>query len=628
MSDDPRYNRSSEHLWPYPLWESRHPEEPAYGLLARTVERNLPGTLWARFQDLGAYGGCSVNKASVPEIARLCNADRSALDHATPKVEPDHAVVLGSRFRRDDFSVATRRWCPNCLSEHGCHLAWWDLTIVTTCPRHRVGLIKQCACGSAIGWKRQFAFSGCNCGRRLADAPAENLAENEGASDRYLVGRLTGVETLAVTLLDQLPLLDVVEILRNVGHLSIRPLAKRRQLENEVGFRRLFDAGYEGLANFPSSFRALLDRKRDEAVVPEGKFGAGRVYGKTFQKWIHQSEPASVAGALSAEIRAHAALNLTVHKRMILGEAADVQMISMVKAAAICGVPLSRMRKILIQRGLLRNGVGHPSLTFKRDFIDEIAKTLQWGITKQQVARELDVPQQYLPSLIAAGVIAVPISGGNAAAGKMPPDAATALIERLDRAVKPHADRQNCLPIPLACKSLRMNIAVLISELLAGNLEAVGVMPGARGLNSILVDVVASRAARLARKTTVTAIDIARTYGVRELVVRNLSQMGAIPARRGDRAWAIDKLAAEEFFRIHATLGPYAKRLKTREYHLACCLEASGFRPTYAPPLVKEKLFRRSDIEIFLNQEGWPPKLATPRAETAKQALPPNSQQG
>ncbi|MGO4172488.1 TniQ family protein [Bosea sp. TAF32] len=585
-------------------------EEPAYGLLARTIEKNLPGTFSARLADLGAYGPISVDKANVAEIARLCHADPKALERSTPWGGPKYATVLRERFRRDDFTVSRRRWCSVCLSEHGCHLGWWDLTIVTTCPRHGVALVDRCSCGSEIHWKRQVVFSRCNCGRPLAEAASVSLVGDEGSSDRYVVGRLTGVDPKRVPILDRLPLLDVIEVLRNVGHLSIRPMAKRRALETEMGFRRLLDAGYEGVESFPSSFRALLDSKLAEAVVPEGKFGSHRVYGHTFSRWLADKEPASLRGALSTEVRAHAARHLKLQTPTLFGAAVDRQRVGLIEAAAICGVNYERMRRILNSKGFLPTGAFDRSASFERSVIEEIASTLRGAVTFKSVADELNVGLQRVRQLIEAGVIPQPILDKKGSSYMlMPADTARVLMSRLLSAVTPEADTGQRKPIPLATKSFGISIADVVAEILTGSIAAVGVLQEERGLNSILVDVAGKRTARrIATSETMTAGDIIRTYGVSGEDAAGLLKIGAIAAKRGGHAWEVDKEVACEFFRVHTYLGPYAKRLKTSVRYLAHRLEAAGFQPAYAPPSTASNFYKRADVEAYLNQEGWPPK--------------------
>ncbi|WAP70065.1 hypothetical protein [Jiella pelagia] len=53
------------------------------------------------------------------------------------------------------------------------------------------------------------------------------LRPGEGAADRYVVGRMTDVAREKVPFLDRLPLVNGVEIFRNVGQLAIESKAGR-----------------------------------------------------------------------------------------------------------------------------------------------------------------------------------------------------------------------------------------------------------------------------------------------------------------------------------------------------------------------------------------------------------------
>lgn len=599
----------AKRLWEYPLWECHHPEEPAYGLLARVVERNLPGTFPARLFDLGAYGGHSVTKARTAEIARVCQVDRKALERTTPRVGPKYATFLGQRFRRDDFSVARRRWCPKCLSEHGSHLVWWDISIVTSCPRHAVELIESCECGKRIRWKNQGVFSQCDCGVALQDVPAAPLKPETGMADRYVVGRLTGREPVKVPFLDGLPLIDAIEVLRNVGHLSIKPDAGRRVLEQEVGFRRLLDAGYLGVESFPASFQVLLDRKLSEAAVPEGKFGARRVYGTTFYTWLTKGEPASLNGAVSAEVCRHAGRNLTLNKRTLLGMSVPRERVSMVEAAAVCGISFERMKRILIEQGMLPSGQGSRSESFERRRIEEIASTISNGLSLNDVAWELNVERHRVRLFVEAGLIAPAAEREYGVQRLYAIDSVDLLMRRLRAAVKPSTSGKPGLAADRAARSLGIALSDLLCEVLAGTVPAIGVLGDVRGVKSILVDGIGTRATRrMATAETITARDMARTYKIKEEEAIALLKAGAVKADRVGHMWMVDRAAATEFFEVHALLGPYVERLRTSGQYLALTLEASGLKAAFGPPLLRRKLYRRNDIDGYLAREGWPPK--------------------
>jgi len=66
--------------------------------------------------------------------------------------------------------LASRRFCPACLSESAHHRPWWDLTIISICPVHRLKLLDTCeTCGKKPTW-RGAGVDRCMCGADLSMA--------------------------------------------------------------------------------------------------------------------------------------------------------------------------------------------------------------------------------------------------------------------------------------------------------------------------------------------------------------------------------------------------------------------------------------------------------------------------
>ncbi|TPL73238.1 TniQ family protein [Mesorhizobium sp. B2-4-3] len=592
----------------FPLWVPHHPEEPSYSLLSRTVERNVPGDFPRVASSLGAYGGHAVTAVSVSHAARISAADLAAVAHATPSERTQKKVrVLGHVLRSDDFSVGRRKWCPACLSDHGAHLAWWDIRFVATCPRHRLFLIDQCVCGQKVGWKSRTGFSFCRCRRSLADQVAAPASDQECAADAYVIGRLTGVEPISVPLLDCLPLIEVIDTIRRVGHFALDPHLLVRAIEKKHGLGRIMSEGFAALADFPRSFQALLDRTVEAAEVPQGKFGSRRVYGDEFMTWLVQEEPQKLNGALSREVRDHANRHLTLcRNRPLLNEIVSQDFMTITEAAAACGFTSSRMKNILKQHGLVphETSLGLPTKLDAQAVLELIEK-LRNAVDVEAVEAELGIAPRVLHEIIAEGHLTLLVAG-KGVKPLMEREAAGSLLGRLRGKLRHGGVPEGSMGIPLAAKSLCMPVAKVITEVLDDRLTVVKI-GDSHGLASIILDVNGRRSDyRRSRTPTMTARDVATTFGVKEDVSIALLKAGAIVSEREGHHWLADRDSAERFFRENARMVEYAGKLGTSANYLNAFLDTHGIQATFGPPVVDRKFFPRADAEALFARTQLP----------------------
>jgi len=163
--------------------------------LARRRRTETPNVLSKR---LGFTGVAS--RASRESVERLAAEAGIPLESLLPlwRGNPHAPLVLfgghslpGSAL---DFQVNTgRKVCPECLAEHGRHLAVWDLSFVSACPIHRKVLVDTClACRDPITWKgNDVAWCGCKEGgdlRRIPAAPVTTEQANATACVQGLLG--------------------------------------------------------------------------------------------------------------------------------------------------------------------------------------------------------------------------------------------------------------------------------------------------------------------------------------------------------------------------------------------------------------------------------------------------------
>lgn len=70
-------------------------------------------------------------------------------------------------------STLSLRLCHRCLTEQGYHKWYWDLPLVTACPRHNIPLRERCHCGRTLRWRTLDLDWHCICRRNLLNDDTE-----------------------------------------------------------------------------------------------------------------------------------------------------------------------------------------------------------------------------------------------------------------------------------------------------------------------------------------------------------------------------------------------------------------------------------------------------------------------
>jgi hypothetical protein len=240
--------------------------EPAYGLLGRLAVRHGYSTS-RRFVSEMSFGIRSFvhdveNGRRLAELALLTGIPEPAFRASTRFVDESGAMFIGRELlnaRVDNKVLSTvGRVCPDCLRADleeregpiGCRphrRVWWDLRAVTTCPIHGVLLIDTCpACGGQLS-RELAAPRYCRCGFDLSGQVPDTLDPLDLTADRYLVGRLGGVERSTHALLDRMPLHVAATAMIRIGRVALvgaRGLSKKGDTIEPVMQARMASLGH------------------------------------------------------------------------------------------------------------------------------------------------------------------------------------------------------------------------------------------------------------------------------------------------------------------------------------------------------------------------------------------------
>ena len=168
---------------PLPIQDEISPNESGNGYALRMVTANH-----LMFCDmtraLTSIGHRYLPSAAAQKIAYWFGANPTAVSRAIPfsYKARGHLVTrfMGHEFNRPyHIRLSRPQICVLCLGEQGYALAIWDISMVTSCPRHKIKLIDHCPkCRRCISWRRPDLWT-CHCGLAFSLVNPVLATENE-----------------------------------------------------------------------------------------------------------------------------------------------------------------------------------------------------------------------------------------------------------------------------------------------------------------------------------------------------------------------------------------------------------------------------------------------------------------
>ena len=173
----------TEHLRPLdrlPIVPELCHEESLLGYVARCAEANVHSSCDWIIELLGtAPERLSFNLVGLGRLAELTALPRQHLRaRGYPLLGSGRCQILGDDMPKPFVSVATRRYCPQCLSAASYHRAIWDVRLLAVCPEHGLWLRASCDCGRKLPW-RWPSIGFCPCGRSLAGVASRAASQEQ-----------------------------------------------------------------------------------------------------------------------------------------------------------------------------------------------------------------------------------------------------------------------------------------------------------------------------------------------------------------------------------------------------------------------------------------------------------------
>lgn len=277
-------------------WDEPREAEPAHGLLVRVLALNGQTSIASAAFQLDVNGR-DLKPAQCLDLMLRHPMERAGdLVRDTPVVSDGAVTLRGHAFRRRDWSIEFRRFCPGCLAESVHHRNWWDLQFMITCPFHGMRLDGGRTDARRVRWRQtDLAWSAGD----LLVHPVARLAHMPRSFEAYMLGRLGLVESFAVPLLERFPLGGLPMAVREAGRLALggwRDAAPRiGRGRGSLDAAEVMAEGFRLLGQDEAAIRAFLRGIMADCPVtyddPRGEIGIMRMFGWAYARFGWSDNP-------------------------------------------------------------------------------------------------------------------------------------------------------------------------------------------------------------------------------------------------------------------------------------------------------------------------------------------------
>jgi TniQ len=611
-----------------PRAEAWIPGESVLGLLVRNTRPQgflRPALLLSRIMQehqIDALGVRYLEDKEAQAFADLLGMPRAAFDlvhHGSSK--PYTVRLFGHVVHAEFVSLGRRRVCPLCLLDSPHHRSIWDFSLLTVCPDHGVPLIDRCQspkCSRILTWATPSvtACSSLNCVASLVDAPP-GTAEQRLEGVRHLVAAIMGnpfPET------PDWPVNSIIRFTFDLGHVANDGGGRPRP----IGFAQkhpelmpgILDAGWKAIANWPQGFRSLMVDLRAKSASRPGRWGLRKEFGglAVLMETL-AGDPAArpLLDEFSAFVAAEPALATRAagirKRRSETGQAE--QFVTANEAKRILGVTYTRMHELATLHDLWLvppTGSGASSLIRQQKLL-ALAKRLAGALTKKGAAEILNTSKGTFRAIEALGLVRSIPEGERLLPERLYEQSAIREFLGSLEAAAAEPDTSGTrhdLVTPDMLARGGINIAEILSAVVAGRIQPQGVDAAAKGLHRLLLDPVWMHRTLSRPAATMSTNAAAAALGVKQEVAYAWVRRGLIVTVRGmthaERGYRITEEALANFRREYVAGTEVAKLLGMRARWVSVKLAASGVLPVSGPAVdgCRQFLFRRAEVEKHL----------------------------
>lgn len=478
-----------------------------------------------------------------------------------------NATIAGQPLDRDDWTTAIRRWCPKCWEEDlrapadrqarwNIHRRfWWDVQAISTCPFHKVQLLKSCpACDPElerpVGW-HHGSLTRCTRGHSLLRCESQAVTEDDAAADLYIVGRLTGARQIGSDFLDALPLDLALSVIKRFGIAAVHgPYAKIRGSGLDRNLH-VMSAGFRVASEWPTNYVGLLDALASSAPG----WGAKVVYGRLY-RWAKSIPSGSRIENIKSILFDHCAGRAYLHESSYIRRSHSSKFVGIRSLAAQLDRHPKVIAKCLEELGAKSSGPGRgnpESISAKN------AKQVEIIVSRRLKRSDLNVllgtSSRNTQMLISKGLITPGIV--DPLLSRKIDDFDKLAVEQFLQKLRGSAPLvkeagQDVFSMADIAKRLRMgSIAEVCDFMVRADLTASAVLENCKGIPSLLFDARSVEEAKVRIFNSLNSRQAARELGIslaslsiainNDVLTRTLNQYGEsrIPLSEVVRFWQI-----------------------------------------------------------------------------------------
>jgi hypothetical protein len=392
---------------PLPDWDEPRHDEPAHGYFVRLTGLNnqLSASVVARSFGLN---GRDLQPSECLDFAMSFPIEgRERLLSATPTVNNATVKMFGETFRRRDWSIDRRYFCPGCLAEDAYHRSYWDIVVFRHCPFHDRPLRCVDTSGHTVPWWSP-SFESSPFGEPITKS-YKRVSSIGPSIETYTLGRLGLIEKLPVPLLDNLTtFVSAFSAIEFAGKLALGGRRETRPSLTALGKGAVFGAGFEMLSGGIDAINRTLEglAADEKGRANSNKRGLSFLFGWAYPAAKDLSDFSTIFTDRMIDVAASRD-GLTRSVRILNEAKQRIQLTDATDLSSELRIPEERIRKIAAALGI-RESATRSSIhcvAFSEEEARLLRRTVAELVDRDEAAKLLDISRPFFDNLVHFGLV-------------------------------------------------------------------------------------------------------------------------------------------------------------------------------------------------------------------------------
>ena len=394
---------------PLPEWDEPRHDEPAHGYFVRLAGLNNQLSASVVASSFGLNGRDLQPSECLDFAMSFPIENKERLLSATPTVNNATVKMFGETFRRRDWSIDRRYFCPGCLAEDAYHRSYWDIVVFRHCPFHDQPLRCVDTSGHTVPWWSPSFESSPFC-KSIAES-YKRVSSIGPSIEAYTLGRLGLIEMLPVPILDNLAtFVSVFSAIEFAGKLALGGRRETRPSLTALGKGAVFGAGFEMLRGGTDAINRTLEglAADEKGRANSNKRGLSFLFGWAYPAAKDLADFSTIFTDRMIDVAATRD-GLTRSVRMLNEAKQRIQLTDATDLAGELSLPEERIRKIAAALGI-RGSATRSSIhcvAFSEEEARLLRRTVAELVDRDEAAKLLDISRPFFDNLVHFGLLRV-----------------------------------------------------------------------------------------------------------------------------------------------------------------------------------------------------------------------------